>query len=62
MNKDWQDRVLIEREELMEKYKALRHFMDTTKLHGLDMQLLHDQAYAMLEYIMVLDKRIKGFI
>jgi len=60
--KPWELRLLNEREELKERYAKLGEFIRLEAFNDLeeaDQDLLNDQAYAMLEYLSVLDSRVE---
>jgi len=60
--KAWGERLYIEREELMEKYEKLCHFINTSKTSISQTRLLAKQKVIMGQYIKVLDARIKDLI
>ena len=58
---DWQERVLLERNQLQERYENLVAFLNTKMWEGLDdedKRLLLDQRHAMISYLSVLNMRI----
>lgn len=60
----WQKRVLLEREELETKLKALKAFLNEPLNSGLsynDYALLGSQQNAMQAYLDLLDRRIERF-
>ena len=63
----WQARILVEREELENKYMKLREFIFTggmvefNKLDFLERQRLVGQAYHMHMYLMFIDARIAAW-
>jgi len=60
----WQERVIAERDALVDKLVKLGCFLHTPQFHvlpGEDKQLLRRQREAMLDYCDVLDERIARF-
>lgn len=61
---DWQKRVVVERDELFEKYKKLRAFLEGSIGKAFDpghYTLLHAQYGAMGAYLYILNERITQF-
>lgn len=62
--KDFQERVLKEKDELQEKYEKLSKFIGSDKFHVLDNEnqdLLLAQQGAMQSYLVILMMRINKF-
>lgn len=61
---DWQERVILEREDLRIKGDKLDQFMSSPEaraLEGEQLAWLYIQANAMLQYAIALDARIEDF-
>lgn len=60
--KDYQKRVLMEREDLKLKIEKLQKFLETcNRDEVLDFNLLQTQLQVMKTYLVVLDARIENF-
>jgi hypothetical protein len=58
----WQDRLILERDELADKLNKLKLFLyddeKVANLSRLDVKLLDAQSYAMAHYLEILDRRL----